>query len=465
LATYMGWVQAMTGDLDQAEEFANVASGAGDSDTSLEGNTPALLLLRTWIAMGRRDYETATQAAQQALRALDAGQSQWKIIALWAIAESQERTGHMAEAIDAFREAASFGRMLNNQVFAVVVEMSLAAALNNHGERHEAVAVCEETIQRHLDEHGRMLPVAGVILSRLAMLHYEANELDLAYQYMQQGLTLSEEPAMGSLIMFSYGISVPILHARGEIQAAQDALQRAHKSISQQALTEETWLLATAANMALKLGDTAAALRWMSTAGISSDDDPDYMRLDAQITHGRLLLAQGLREEAGKWLARLEQFTQGRGLLRPLASINVLQALLAERSGDISGAHEKVAQAIQIAAPQNYYRAILDEDARVIGLLPRVRPIAPAFVSQLLEFAGLSQPAERPSTQALVEPLSEREIEVLHLIAAGLANRDIADQLVIAVGTVKRHINNIYGKLDVRNRTQAVAKARELGIL
>jgi len=270
---------------------------------------------------------------------------------------------------------------------------------------------------------------------------------------------------MGSLIMFSHGISAPILYARGEIQAAQTALQRAHKSISKQALAEETWLLATAANMALKQGDMASAQRWMSTAGISLDSEPDYMNLDAQITYGRLLLVQGMREEAQVWLARMEQFTQGRGLYRPLVSIYVLEALLAERNGNMPGAYEKLTHAIEIAAPQDYYRAILDEDARIIGLLPRVRQAAPAFVSQLLEFAGLPQPAENLSAQALVEPLSERELEVLHLIAAGMANREIADQLVIAVGTVKRHINNIYGKLDVRNRTQAVAKARELGIL
>jgi LuxR family maltose regulon positive regulatory protein len=93
-----------------------------------------------------------------------------------------------------------------------------------------------------------------------------------------------------------------------------------------------------------------------------------------------------------------------------------------------------------------------------------VRDVAPAFVDQLLDAAGVSA-SRAAMAQPLVEPLSERELEVLRLIAAGLANREIAEELVIAVGTVKRHINHIYGKLNVGSRTQALAKARELRLL
>jgi LuxR family maltose regulon positive regulatory protein len=101
-----------------------------------------------------------------------------------------------------------------------------------------------------------------------------------------------------------------------------------------------------------------------------------------------------------------------------------------------------------------------------LALLPEVRHAAPVFVDRVLEEAG-AQTAQEPAgrgTAGMVEPLSERELEVLRLIAAGLANREIAEELYIAVGTVKRHINHIYGKLGVHSRTQALARARDLDL-
>ena len=120
---------------------------------------------------------------------------------------------------------------------------------------------------------------------------------------------------------------------------------------------------------------------------------------------------------------------------------------------------------MESAAPEDYFRAFLDEDARIIALLPDVRHVAPPFVEQLLEYAGVSRPRWDTVSQPLVKPLSERELEVLDLIAAGLSNSEIAERLFIAVGTVKRHINNIYSKLDVHSRTQAIAKATALRLL
>ena len=122
---------------------------------------------------------------------------------------------------------------------------------------------------------------------------------------------------------------------------------------------------------------------------------------------------------------------------------------------------------------KGYVRAFLDEGQPVLELLPPLRHVAPAFVDALLAAAG-TEPKSAPGTapphtdarlQPLVEPLSDRELEVLRLVAAGLSNRQIAERLVITVGTVKSHIHNMCGKLAVRSRTQAVARARELDLI
>jgi LuxR family maltose regulon positive regulatory protein len=146
-------------------------------------------------------------------------------------------------------------------------------------------------------------------------------------------------------------------------------------------------------------------------------------------------------------------------------TVTLLQALTAEKSGDHTAACDLVARAVHIAAPQDYFRALLDEGPALIALLPAARHAAPAFINQLLDFAGLPMARRPVAAQPLIEPLSERELAVLRLIAAGLSNLEIAQELVIAAGTVKRHINHIYGKLGVQSRTQAIVKARELRLL
>ncbi len=132
-------------------------------------------------------------------------------------------------------------------------------------------------------------------------------------------------------------------------------------------------------------------------------------------------------------------------------------------------------RALTMAEPEGYVRTFVDEGAPMAALLRRAAPrgvAAPAYVSKLLDALDAEAPMRRgptgpasPVAQPLEESLSERELEVLRLVAAGLSNRDIAQELVLATGTVKKHTNNIFTKLGVRNRTQAVAQARELGLL
>ena len=164
-------------------------------------------------------------------------------------------------------------------------------------------------------------------------------------------------------------------------------------------------------------------------------------------------------------MARLERFVRERELERWLVTVHILQAAVALRAGDRDIACELLSRAVERAAPQDLYRPFLDEDHNVLALLPDVRAAAPAFVSQLCNDAGSMETEPQRADQVLIEPLSDRELQVLGLIAAGLANREIADELVIAQGTVKRHINHIYGKLGVLRRTQAIARARELALI
>jgi LuxR family maltose regulon positive regulatory protein len=163
-------------------------------------------------------------------------------------------------------------------------------------------------------------------------------------------------------------------------------------------------------------------------------------------------------------LAQLLQAARAAGRMGSAIKILALQALAFQAQGDHGQALSALKQVLALAEPEGYMRTFVDEGPPMAKLLRHAlsQGIAPSYVARLL--AAFGETTE-PTAQPLVEPLSERELEVLRLVAAGLSNREIAQELVIAVSTVKSHTNHIYGKLGVKNRTQAAAWAKELNLL
>ena len=148
-----------------------------------------------------------------------------------------------------------------------------------------------------------------------------------------------------------------------------------------------------------------------------------------------------------------------------LIVILILQAIAYQHSGDQDQADTKLAEAVRLAAEECSRRVFLEESPLVGRMLARIHPVAPDFIDQLLKnFASQSQSLTAPAFR-LPEILTPREVEVLHLMAAGLRNQEIANRLVISVATVKRHISNINGKLGVEHRAQAILRARELKLI
>ena len=174
------------------------------------------------------------------------------------------------------------------------------------------------------------------------------------------------------------------------------------------------------------------------------------------------MLAEERFAEARRWLARVDGFCVERQLFRPLINVRILEAFCAERAGKRVSAADFLSSALRLAAPEGYLRAFLEEGAAVMSLLPRVHHVEPEFVRAVLEQGH--RPPDRVGSQPLIEPLSERELEVLRLIAEGLTNRGIAARLFLSLPTIKWHTGHIYGKLGVNSRTAAVAKARALGL-
>jgi LuxR family maltose regulon positive regulatory protein len=208
-----------------------------------------------------------------------------------------------------------------------------------------------------------------------------------------------------------------------------------------------------------------------------------------QLTLVRLRLAQGRHDPAGPclreasdMLAQLLPAAEAKGWARHVIEILALQALGYQAQGDLDGALTALARALTLAAPEGYVRMFVDEGAPIAALLAllvsRALPTAPYAATLLAAFpeggtapsrAALPTPDHQAATRhpelLLDEPLSVRELEILRLIAAGHSNQAIADTLIIAVSTAKKHVNNIFGKLEVQSRTQALMRARALNLL
>ena len=359
----------------------------------------------------------------------------------------------------------------------------MADVLRLRGKRGAALDLCQRAAETHVDSQGRPLPGLVVVELIAAILAYEAGELDDALRRAEEGARRAEQMGLSFLAaqMKCY-VAVPCHRAMGDGEAARAALRQAralarvdpplYSEAPLDAGSCEAWLN-------LKEGNLAAAARWVEAFDLTPQD----LRYDLShvyVTHARVLLALGRRPEAAAALERLERWARAAGWDRVLLSVTILRAIAAQQEGDEALALDHLAVALQLAAPEGYRSAFLDEDPVILGLLSRLysrrREAVPAAFAESL----LAAPPERQggvareaaparahtvrSLSQLFEPLSERELEVLHLVAEGLSNREIGERLYISPGTAKWHTINIYRKLDVHSRLQAVGRARALGL-
>jgi LuxR family maltose regulon positive regulatory protein len=177
-----------------------------------------------------------------------------------------------------------------------------------------------------------------------------------------------------------------------------------------------------------------------------------------------MLIAQGNMSEAKQLLESLKTSIEADKRYRKLITVHLLLALVESGASQHEKAMQHLEIALHLAEPQDYRRAFLNEGNALLDLLPAARDMAPQFIDQLLSRPNSTR---RQSSEVLqnYEALSERETDVLRLVARGYSNRQIADTLVVTLGTVKKHLNNVFGKLQVQNRTEAVVRARDLKLI
>jgi LuxR family maltose regulon positive regulatory protein len=208
---------------------------------------------------------------------------------------------------------------------------------------------------------------------------------------------------------------------------------------------------------------------------LDADDELSYSREVEYLVLARVFVAQGKLEEALRLLGRLLSSAHAGGRMGSVIEILTLQALILQRVGDTARATSILGRALSLAEPEVYVRMFVDEGDPMAALLRHLpaNGASAGYVDRLLVALRRSGGGNRMSVgptissygQRLPEALSERELEVLRLVASGRSNREIARELYVSLGTVKTHINNTYRKLGANSRTKAVARARDLNLL
>jgi LuxR family maltose regulon positive regulatory protein len=264
-------------------------------------------------------------------------------------------------------------------------------------------------------------------------------------------------------------VQARLQQVQGDTVAAFESLRQAEALAQGQGVTGVTALRVEALRVRLRLAQAnrEAVTRWSREQPFDLHGEISYQSQMAYLTLARILIVQKKADTAMTLLARLLEQVEAHEQMGRALEVLILQSLALADSGDTAGALTTLARALMLGQSEGYVRVFLDEGAPMAELLRHAgsHGISSKYVAELLsQFDG--EIGFTPDTQQpLIEPLTERELEVLRLLAEGLSNQEIANELVVALGTAKTHTASLYRKLDVASRTQAVARARELGLL
>ncbi len=458
LAGYKALLLHLRGESSQARTYSEVALGSVQIDA-----TPAqkgtLFRFRAFLALNWSDPKESLPLAQQALSHFGDGESFFQPFALCLLGQAQGLTNDRITAVETLRKAVARGRQFKNELITLDAVGDLAMTLVAKGQLREAMLICRSAMERHIDIDGAPLPITGLVHIPLGALHYEMDELESARRFLTTGITLCEQLGMVYFWVVGKCALAKLQHVSGQWDAALTTLAAARELAERsESPRRRRLVMAMTAELQLRAGNIDAASRTLEGArtlpGTASEQEA-LMRV-------RLLLAQHEPSMAWKLLQHLDQAATHEECEGSLIAINVLQALSKRALGQHSGAQERLANAVSLAASAGYHRVFLDEGETLATLLQDARHAAPEFVSRLLERFPHT---EESTLLTLPEPLSRSEREILRLLNNGATNQEIADKLGTTVGTTKWHLNQIFGKLQVRNRTGAVVRARAIKIL
>ena len=454
---------------------------AGKAASVLVNLPAAIALGRAYLAESRVDTAGMARFASQALAKLGQGEQMLDSVTRLQLAVADWLHGQPAAAERALLPLIARWRAAGQRSFALRGCFFLGLAQRAQGKLDAAART-----YRQLAESGALpgrtaLATAGVGYEGLAELAYQRNELDAALRLVTDGI--SDLRQLNYPVPLAWGLATLawIRQARGDQVGALEAMGEAERVAPRPALAG-VMVPAQRARLLLAQRDVVAAARWVEERGLGPCDELTYQREPEYLVLARVLLAQDRPAQALALLGRLHAAADAQGRTGSVIEITALQALALATTGEEDAAVDALARALILACPQGYVRVFADEGRPMSRLLDRLiateqadraaaRGIPLGCLAQVRRACDGKDAGPGAGRQAaaavpgLVEQLTARELEILVLLAAGKSNQRIARELVVTLDTVKKHVSHLLGKLGAANRTQAVTRARDLGVI
>jgi len=430
---------------------------------------------RTYAAMARGDMPNSLIFARQALDLLPDDDYLRRGPAAALLGLAYWASGDLEASYQALADAMVGFQMSGNISFAISGTYGLADIRIAQGRLQEAMKIYERSLKLALAQGEPAIPGTTDLYFGLSKLYRERGNMDSAKQNLSKSEDLGEQAALAD---WPYRLRIAqarIRQSEGDMSGALDLLDEAEQLYVISPVPQIRPVSALRAQVWIAQGRLLEALDWARECGLSVDGDLSYLREFEFITLARILIAQYRSEraedtihEAMQLIERLLIAAENGKRMGSVIEILLLQALAFEAQSDIPLALESLERALTLAEPEGFIRIFVDEGLPMARLLSEAtaQGTMPDYSSKLLSvLEAEKQKPDLPPAQVLVDPLSERELEVLALIAAGLKNKEIAEQLFISLNTVLYHIKNIYDKLGVNKRALAIIKARNLSLL
>jgi LuxR family maltose regulon positive regulatory protein len=437
-----------------------------------------IAIARAALALARGDVPGTVSYARRALdlapeddHLTRGGAAGFLGLASWTSGDLETAHQTYAAGMASLQEAGNTSDAINGAI-------TLAAIRMAQGRLRQAMRTYEQALQLATEQGDPVMRGTADVYVGISELHRERNDLDAATQHLLRSKEQGEHTGFPPYPYRWRVAMAQILEAQGDLDGALALLREAERLYVIDFSPNVRPVPALRAGVWVKQGRLDEALDWAREQGLSAEDDLSYLREFEHITLARALLARydDDREErfvfeAHGLLERLLQAAEEGRRMGSEIEILVLRALAHQIRGDIPAALKPLEQALTLTEPEGYVRTFVDEGPSMEQLLleTAARGILPGYTGKLLaafraEGRIDSDDSPRPTVPAS-QPLSGRELEVLQLIAQGLSNREISERLFLALITVKGHNRNIFRKLQVRRRTEAIARARELGLL
>jgi LuxR family maltose regulon positive regulatory protein len=463
------------GHLDQAETLLNEIAHTAPSEpytptigspASMFANIPAAReLLRASLAGLRGDVEQSIEATQRALRFLNENEHGARVSVHWNTALADWMRGRLAEAEHAYQDLYAEGKAAGEPHAALGANALLARVRRARGCLGEALHSYQEGLAFATRAGASATPTVAMAYVGMAEVFYQRNQLDQALRHATTAVPLGQQ--LVSMLTAATGLATLAWtrQALGDPLAARAAIEEAYRLIpADQVAALHNPVPAERARLVLAQGDLQAAVDWVTARRLRDTDEFCYPHERDYLVFARVLLAQNAPDRALRLLQRLAAAAESEGRIESVIEARSLAALAFAALGERALAQAALREALALARPEGYVRIFADEGAPMAALLRQVSDELRSYAAQVLvAIEGPAAPYEPPT--ALIEPLTERELEVLRALAAGQSNRAIAQQLYLSVATVKVHLKHIYGKLAVNSRIEALARARELNLL